>query len=64
MVVCFIGHREMENAEQIKIRLTNTIANLMADGADTFLFGSRSKFDTLCWEVVTELKERYSYIQR
>ena len=36
----------------------------MADGADTFLFGSRSKFDTLCREVVTELKEQYPHIKR
>lgn len=64
MKVCFIGHRKVPNEEQLKIRLTETISNLIADGADTFLFGSRSDFDDLCWEVVTELKEQYPNIKR
>ena len=33
-------------------------------GVDTFLFGSRSKFDELFHIVATELKEKYSHIQR
>ncbi len=64
MIVCFIGHRTVPNEEQLKIRLTETILNLIAEGADTFIFGSRSDFDDLCWEVVTELKEQYPNIKR
>ena len=64
MVVCFIGHRTVTDAEQIRIRLTRTIKELITNGADTFLFGSRSQFDTLCWQVVTELKEQYPDIKR
>ena len=54
----------MENVEQLRIRLTETIERLIADGADTFLFGSRSEFDSLCWEVVTELQNQYPNIKR
>lgn len=64
MNVCFIGHRTVEDVEQLKIRLTETIERLILDGADTFLFGSRSAFDTLCWEVVTELQWQYPNIKR
>ena len=31
---------------------------------DTFLFGSRNKFDELCLLIVTELKRKYSDIKR
>lgn len=37
---------------------------MVEEGADTFLFGSRSNFDELCHMVVTELKEKYPHIQR
>ena len=36
----------------------------MEEGVDTFLFGSRSKFDDLCHIVVTELKGKYPNIKR
>lgn len=31
---------------------------------DTFLFGSRSEFDELCYETVSELKNLYPHIRR
>ena len=64
MVVCFIGHRTVADAEQIKPKLHDTVSTLITNGADTFLFGSRSDFDMLCWEVVTELKEQFQYLKR
>ena len=64
MIVCFIGHRTVNNAEQVKIKLIDAISSLIAEGADTFLFGSRSEFDSLCWEAVTALKEKYPHIKR
>ncbi len=62
--VCFIGHRTIVNTEQVKTRLTKTVLKLISDGADIFLFGSRSRFDSLCWEVVTELQTQYPSIKR
>lgn len=45
--------------------LTKIIVNLIEnEGADTFLFGSRSDFDSLCYEIVTELRYKYTYIKR
>lgn len=64
MIVCFIGHRTVNDAEQVKLKLIDAISSLIADGADTFLFGSRSDFDFLCWETVTALTEKYPYIKR
>ena len=37
---------------------------IVEEGVNTFLFGSRSKFDELCHIVVTELKEKYPNILR
>ena len=31
---------------------------------DTFLFGSKSRFNDLCLEVVTEIKEKHPHIKR
>lgn len=64
MRVCFIGHRTVADAAQLKIKLTEIVSRLVSDGADTFLFGSRSDFDNLCWQVVTELQEQYPNIKR
>ena len=64
MVVCFIGHRTIENAEQIKSKLFGIVSKLISNGADTFLFGSRSDFNNLCWIVVTALKEQHPHIKR
>ena len=64
MKVCFIGHRTVADTEKVKTKLINIILTLIENGADTFLFGSRSDFNSLCWEVVTELKEKYPNIKR
>jgi len=65
MTVAFIGHRKIENTAELKEQLQKTIEEVMIrEGADTFLFGSRSEFDKLCYEVVTKLKERYFHIRR
>ena len=36
----------------------------MDEKVDTFLFGSKSRFNSLCLELVTELKEKYPHIKR
>ena len=37
---------------------------MVDEKVDTFLFGSKSRFNSLCLEVVTEIKEKYPYIKR
>lgn len=64
MKVCFIGHRTVTAPGQIKLRLETIVLELIAAGADTFLFGSRSEFDQIAWEVVTQLQKQYPYLQR
>ena len=66
MKVCsFFGHRDTEQTEELKQKVREIVERLiMEEGVDTFLFGSRSKFDELCHMVVTELKEKYPHIQR
>ncbi len=62
---CFIGHRKIEETPELKEKIHNIIEDLIVNkNVTTFLFGSRSQFDDLCHEVVTELKEKYSYIKR
>ena len=37
---------------------------IVNENVDTFLFGSKSEFDSLCLKTVTELKEKYPHIKR
>lgn len=61
----FFGHRDTRQTEELKEKIRETVERLIVEkGVDTFLFGSRSKFDELCHIVVTELKEKYPYIRR
>ena len=61
----FFGHRDTPQTEELKQKGRETVERLIVEeGVDTFLFGSRSKFDELCHIVVTELKEKYLHIQR
>ncbi len=62
---CFFGHRKIVQTAELKDRLyKNTEKLIVEKNISTFLFGSKSKFDDLCYEVVCELKEKYSHIQR
>lgn len=64
-VCSFFGHRTIPNKEEIIAPLIEKIENLIANhNVDTFLFGSRSEFNTLCHQLVTELKEKYPFIKR
>lgn len=62
---CFFGHRTIDETEDLKRSLTAAIENLItAEGVDTFLFGSKSRFDSLCLELVTSFKEKYPHLKR
>lgn len=62
---CFIGHREIEETEELKGYLYETIEKLITnEKVDTFLFGSKSAFNSLCYDQVTDLKEKYPFIRR
>lgn len=62
---CFFGHRKIENGEELEIRLTGIIEDLIINKkVDIFLFGSKSEFDSLCRTVVSKLREKYPHIKR
>lgn len=65
MNVAFIGHRKIENSDALRERTKNTVETLIVnEGADTFIFGSKSEFDSLCYDIVTELRNKYKNIKR
>lgn len=62
---CFFGHRTINETEELKAKLYKTIENLIVnDNVDTFLFGSKSRFNDLCLEVVSQIKDKYPHIKR
>ena len=62
---CFVGHRKVKETDELKHKLSRIIENLIINKKiDTFLFGSKSEFNDLCLNVVTQLKEKYPHIKR
>lgn len=64
MKVCFIGHRTVENSEELASLLNDVVVTLINNGATTFLFGSMSEFNDLSWQVVTNLQKKNFAIKR
>lgn len=54
---CF-GHFTVEITETLKASVSAEIQNAIADGVRTFLFGGRSDFDDLVYDIVTEAMGR------
>ena len=62
---CFLGHRRINETEELKAKLFEIITKLIVESqVDTFLFGSKSRFNSLCIEVVTEIKKKHPHINR
>lgn len=62
---CFFGHRTINETEELKSKLCEIIEKLIVENSvDTFLFGSKSRFNSLCQETVTQIKEKYPHIKR
>ena len=62
---CFFGHRDIRETEKLKSKLSGIIEKLIVEERiDTFLFGSKSRFNSLCYETVTRIKEKYPHIKR
>ena len=62
---CFFGHRTINETEELRWHLMAMIETLIVEKlVDTFLFGSKSRFNSLCLEIVTQLKETYPHIKR
>ena len=64
-VCCFIGHRKIDKSIELTQRVRDVIIDLIENkGVQTFLFGSRSEFDDLCHNIVTELQKNNPQIKR
>jgi len=62
---CVFGHRIINETVELRTKLIKTIERLITkENVDTFLFGSKSRFNSLCYELVTNLKEKYPHIKR
>lgn len=66
MKICsFFGHRNTEATTELCSELRKTILYLINEkDVQYFLFGSRSRFDDLCLQIVSELQTEYPQIQR
>lgn len=65
MTCCFLGHREIYDARELRTQLYQVIEDLIVhEKVDTFLFGSKSCFNALCYELITELKKKYPHLKR
>ena len=62
---CIFGHREIEVTNELTLRLKNVFVDLIVNKkVKNFFFGGFGEFDDLCHRIITELKEKYSYIKR
>lgn len=62
---CFFGHRIINETEELKQQLNFIIENLiLRKKVDTFLFGSKSQFNDLCYEQVSAFQKKYTHITR
>ena len=61
----FFGHRNAELTESEATYLEELLVQLITqEGIDTFLFGSKSAFDSYCLELVTRLQQTYPHIKK
>jgi len=62
---CVFGHRTINETEELKEKLIEIIKKLITEEkVNVFLFGSKSRFNSLCLEIVTKMKEEYPHIKR
>lgn len=62
---CFFGHRKINKTDLLRKELYNVIEGLIINqNVNTFLFGSKSEFNSLCLKVVTALRAKYPHIKR
>ncbi len=62
---CFIGHRKVQDKDLVFSAVKQVIESLITEQEiRVFHFGSRSEFDDVAWEAVTELMKTYQDIKR
>ena len=61
---CFFGHKEINETDELKAKITKTVEELICKGVDTFLLGSNSRFNEICVEIMRQIKEKHPHIKR
>ena len=62
---CFFGRRKIISDDKLVNDITSAIENLIINHhVDTFLFGSKSQFDRLCYKIVSIFKTKYPNLKR
>ena len=59
LACCFTGHRNVKDADRVKLALIDATENMAENGVSVFVCGGALGFDTLAAQAVLELKERY-----
>ncbi len=63
--VCFFGHRSVADVEMTRKAVEIITENLIVnENVSVFLFGSKSNFNEICYDVVTEKMKIYPHIKR
>ena len=66
--IAVFGHRKIDEEDKkcnyIENRTSIVFKSLIDDGDKTFLFGSKSEFDDLCYITITNFQEKYTDIER
>ncbi|MGN0164421.1 MAG: SLOG family protein [Candidatus Ornithomonoglobus sp.] len=60
--VCFTGHRMIKLTAHLRLRLYNTLEALIKQGTTDFYTGGALGWDSLCAQVVVELRRQYHNI--
>ena len=62
---CILGHRDFKKTDELELKLKKLLIDLIEiEGVNEFLFGSKSKFTDFCYDIVSELKNKYPNIKR
>ena len=65
MIATFIGHRNTPISNRLKKNIKHELRKLLTSHPTTqFLFGSRSRFDDACLEIVSQLKSEFPQLKR
>ncbi len=62
---CILGHRTINETMNLRTQLSEAIESLIVDkGVNTFLFGSKSQFNDLCYDLISQTKKQHPHIRR
>lgn len=62
---CIIGHRDFKKSKELELKVKSMVLDLIEkENVTCFLFGSKSRFNDFCYDIVTEYKNSYPNLNR